>query len=159
MEEFSRKGLHGGSTVAIAKRVGISHPNLFRLFSTKKELFRAVLNRLFETIGREMLHKGEATGDPTRTMEDAWGGLMADRTLMLMLLQGYATCDDPEVRELMHEATRDIFERVEATPGLDADKAHAFSAEGMLYMAAAALDLPSRAPDDAPWAERFLSSG
>ncbi|WP_103503787.1 MULTISPECIES: TetR/AcrR family transcriptional regulator [unclassified Streptomyces] len=159
LDEFSHKGFHGGSTVTIAKQVGISHPNLFRLFSTKKELFLAVLNRLFETVGREMLQRGEAAGgDPRATMEDAWGALMGDRESMLMLLQGYAASEDPDVRDLMHRATREIFERVEALPGFDADQAHAFVAEGTLYMIAAAMDLPSRVSND-PWAERFMTSG
>ncbi|MGW1659084.1 TetR/AcrR family transcriptional regulator [Streptomyces atratus] len=39
LREFSQKGLHGGSTVAIAADAGLSQPNLFRLFATKKELF------------------------------------------------------------------------------------------------------------------------
>ena len=39
--EFSRKGLHGASTDAIAKAAGISQPYLFRLFGTKKELYFA----------------------------------------------------------------------------------------------------------------------
>ncbi|PZG25591.1 hypothetical protein C1I98_34495 [Spongiactinospora gelatinilytica] len=43
--EFSRKGLRGGSTIAIARRAGLSHANLFRLFPTKKKLFLAVLTR------------------------------------------------------------------------------------------------------------------
>jgi TetR/AcrR family transcriptional regulator len=159
LTEFSQKGLHGGSTVTIARQVGISHPNLFRLFSTKKELFRAVLTRLFETIEREMLRRGSGAGaDPMPVMENAWGVLMANRELMLMMLQGYAACEDPGIRDLMHRATREIFEKVEAMPGVDADKAHSFIAEGMLYMVSAAMDLPARVKED-PWAERFLTSG
>ncbi|WP_326829788.1 hypothetical protein OIE13_07570 [Streptosporangium sp. NBC_01810] len=43
-------------------------------------------------------------------------------------------------------------------PGVDADKAHSFVAEGMLYMASAAMDLPTRIKED-PWVERFPTSG
>jgi len=49
MEEFARGGLDGTPTEAIAKRVGISQPYLFRLFRTKKDLFLAVVDRCFET--------------------------------------------------------------------------------------------------------------
>ncbi|MEU9890678.1 TetR/AcrR family transcriptional regulator [Sphaerisporangium sp. NPDC051011] len=159
LAEFSQKGLHGGSTVTIAQQVGISHPNLFRLFSTKKELFLAVLVRLFETIDREMLRRGSDAGaDSMPVMMDAWFGLMADREMMLMMLQGYAACEDPNIRDLMARSTREIFEKVEAMPGFDADQAHSFIAEGMLYMVSAAMDLPGRAERE-PWAERFLASG
>ncbi|PZG31242.1 hypothetical protein C1I98_30265 [Spongiactinospora gelatinilytica] len=159
LQEFAHKGLHGGSTITIARQADLSHPNLFRLFSTKKELFLTVLARVFEIIDREMVRRGEAAGsDPRPAMSNAWGELMGRRELMLMLLQGYAASDDPEIRDLMHHSTQAVFERVEAMPEMNADTAHWFIAEGALYMMASAMDLPARAAED-PWADRFLASG
>src|ERR671929_1258801 len=73
LEEFAARGLHGASTEAIAAQAGISQPYVFRLFGTKKELFKAVVARCFrETLevfqrategkrGEEALHAmGEA---------------------------------------------------------------------------------------------------
>lgn len=159
LKEFSHKGLHGGSTVTIAKEVGISHPNLFRVFPTKRELFIAVLESTFATVDREMLAAGErAEARPLHAMSDAWGALMERRELMLILLQGYAASEDDEIREVMHRWTREVFERMEALPGVGADNAHDFFAAGMLYMAAASMDLPAKAQHD-DWARRFLESG
>ncbi|MBB5836210.1 TetR/AcrR family transcriptional regulator [Kribbella italica] len=159
LREFSHKGLHGGSTVTIAKDVEISHPNLFRVFSTKQQLFRAVLEQAFDQIVQRMVVAGEAAGDEAlQVMTDAWGVLMEDRDLMLILLQGYAACDDPEIRELMHERTQEVFERTEVLPAIGTDLAHDFLAAGMFYMVAAAMDLPARAEKD-EWAGRFLDSG
>ena len=159
LKEFSHKGLHGGSTVAIAKDVEISHPNLFRIYSTKKELFVAVLERTFADIEREMLVPGEKVEDePLRTMADGWGVLMERREVMLILLQGYAAANDPDIRDVMHEWTRDVFERFEALPKVDTDQAHEFFAEGMLYMVATSMGLPDRAETD-EWADRFLTAG
>lgn len=159
LEEFGHKGLHGGSTVAIAKAIGVSHPNLFRIYPTKHELFVAVLQRVFALIEREMLAAGERSeGEPLQAMSDAWGGLMERREIMFMLLQGYAASGDPVIRDIMHDWTRDVFERIEALPGVGEDIAHDFFAAGMLYMSATAIDLPARAADD-PWAARFLASG
>src|SRR5437868_8551790 len=45
--EFAERGLHGASTDEIARRAGISQPYVFRLFGTKKELFKAVVSRCF----------------------------------------------------------------------------------------------------------------
>src|SRR5579872_5049209 len=45
--EFALRGLHGASTEDIARRAGISQPYVFRLFGTKKDLFRAVIARCF----------------------------------------------------------------------------------------------------------------
>ncbi|MCP2281250.1 transcriptional regulator, TetR family [Promicromonospora umidemergens] len=159
LQEFSHKGLHGGSTVNIAKEVEISHPNLFRVFSTKHELFVAVLQQAFGKVETVMLASGEAAeGDPLPTMSDAWGVLMDDRELMLILLQGFAASEDPAIRELMHRWTKEVFERMEALPGVGTDRAHDFFAAGMLYMVATAMDLPARAEHDA-WADQFLASG
>ena len=47
MIEFAEKGYDGTSTDDIAKRAGISQPYLFRLFGTKKELFKATVSRCF----------------------------------------------------------------------------------------------------------------
>ncbi len=159
LSEFSHKGLHGGSTVAIAADVGVSQPNIFRIFSTKHDLFVAVLERVFTKIETTMLAAGEADAQrPLEAMSDAWGTLMAEREIMFMLLQGYAASDDPIIRDLMHDWTREVFERMEALRGMDADSAHDFFAAGMLYMVATAMDLPARAAGDA-WAARFLDSG
>lgn len=159
LREFSHKGLHGGSTMAIARQAGISQPNIFRIFATKRDLFVAVLQWVFRKIESTMLAAGEsAASEPLTAMSDAWGQLMLERENMFMLLQGYAASDDPTIRDLMHEWTRDVFQRVEALPGVGEDASHEFFADGMLYMVATAMDLPARATDD-PWAARFLDSG
>src|SRR5690625_480801 len=80
LEEFGHKGLHGGTTVTIAKQVGISHPNRFRIYPTKHELVIATLERVFDMVEREMLTAGERSPDtPLQAMSDAWGGLMERR--------------------------------------------------------------------------------
>mgnify|MGYP006170551165 CR=1 FL=1 len=48
MSEFARGGYHGTSTEAIAKRVGVSQPYLFRLFPGKKAIFLAASARCLE---------------------------------------------------------------------------------------------------------------
>src|SRR5919205_2006723 len=45
--EFAERGYEGTSTEDIARRAGISQPYLFRLFGTKKELFKATATRCF----------------------------------------------------------------------------------------------------------------
>ncbi|MEU0557008.1 TetR family transcriptional regulator [Dactylosporangium sp. NPDC006015] len=158
LREFSQKGLHGGSTTTIAAEAGLSHPNLFRLFSTKKELFIAALQQVFATIEREMIQRGTAAEAPLPAMEAAWGELIADHDLMSMYLQGYAACHDPDIRAVMQRATRAIFERVERMPGVDAGQAHRFFAEGLIFMVGAVMKLDSE-PTEEDWGARFLFSG
>lgn len=159
LREFSRKGLHGGSTVAIAADVGVSQPNIFRIYPTKKQVFVAALERVFGRVSRTMLAAGERdAARPLEAMADAWGELMADRENMLMLLQGFAASDDDDISELMRGWTRDVFESMAALGDIGDDTSHDFFAAGMLYMVAAAMDLPARAGSD-EWAARFLESG
>ena len=62
--EFARGGLAGTPTEAIAARAGISQPYLFRLFSTKKELFIAAYRRAFARIEGRFIEASEGlTGD------------------------------------------------------------------------------------------------
>src|SRR3954451_20530316 len=49
--EFAAHGYAGTSTVAIAKRVGVSQPYLFQLFGTKKDLFIAAVRECFARVG------------------------------------------------------------------------------------------------------------
>src|ERR671934_1786260 len=91
--EFADHGFEGASTEDIARRAGISQPYLFRLFGTKKELFKASAARCFrETLemfqhaaegkrGEEALH---AIG--TAYMEH----LEEDRTRLRSQMQAYA---------------------------------------------------------------------
>src|SRR6478609_4664485 len=47
MAEFAERGLAAASTEEIARKAGISQPYVFRLFGTKKELFKATVARCF----------------------------------------------------------------------------------------------------------------
>src|SRR5207253_8687144 len=48
--EFALHGLHGTSTEAIAGRIGISQPYIFRLFPSKKALFLAAIDQCFDRV-------------------------------------------------------------------------------------------------------------
>src|SRR5277367_7128539 len=63
--EFAERGLAGASTEDIARRAGISQPYVFRLFGTKKELFRAVTARCF----RETLEMFQRAAEGLRGSE------------------------------------------------------------------------------------------
>src|SRR5207302_10065960 len=81
--EFAERGLQGTSTEDIARRAGISQPYLFRLFGTKKELFKATVSRCF----RETLEvfqraaEGKRGEEALKAMGDAYvEKLLSDRT-------------------------------------------------------------------------------
>jgi AcrR family transcriptional regulator len=154
--EFAARGLHGASTEEIAKRAGISQPYVFRLFGTKKELFKATVARCF----RETLETFQRAAEGKRG-EDALHAighvyvdeLIADRTRLKAQLEAYAACDDPEICEIVRAGYGDLVtyvERVSALPPADVSR---FFATGMLINVMAAMNLRDSGEE---WAQRLL---
>jgi AcrR family transcriptional regulator len=154
VEEFAAGGLVGASTEAIAKRAGVSQPYVFQLFGTKKELFLAVVRQCF---GQTMLAFERAAHDYVpdatpgcNTVLQAIGleyqRLLSNRTNLLVQLQAYAACADPDVRQVVREEFSGLHKRVRELSGASAEELHSFFANGMLLNVAAAVEFGS-APD------------
>jgi AcrR family transcriptional regulator len=155
--EFARTGLHGTSTEKIAAGAEISHPYLFRLFGTKKQLFLACLDRCHERLHETFTGAAEAAGDGDRleAMGKAYVELLADREMLLIQLQGYAACADEEVRATANNGYAELWQLVERLSGAPEEEVRAFFATGMLLNVAAAMDLPQIAGDPG-WALAHL---
>ena len=142
--EFAQRGYHGTPTEAIARRAGISHAYLFRLYGTKKELFLACIDRCFERTLAAFRVAAEGEDDPLPAMGHAYRELLGDRDLLLLQLQTYAAVAEPEIRE----KARDWYERVgnEVAQLAGQERAARFVGQGMLLNVLAALGI-----DDDPW--------
>src|SRR5438874_1525966 len=121
LEEFAARGLHGASTEDIARRAGISQPYVFRLFGTKKELFKAVVNRCF----RETLEMFQRAAEGLRGAQalDAMGNayverLQNDRMRLRAQMQAYVACEDPEICEVVRAGYGDLVAYVERVSDL-----------------------------------------
>jgi AcrR family transcriptional regulator len=145
MTEFAARGLAGTSTEDVARRAGISQPYLFRLFPTKKALFLALVDRCYRRVADTFTAAaGDLTGDEAlEAMADAYERLLDDRTLLLLQMQAYAACDDPEIRAATRAGFKKLWEQVERLTGLPFQTVVDFFAVGMLMNVAAAMDLPS----------------
>ena len=151
VEEFAAGGLVGASTEAIAKRAGVSQPYVFQLFGTKKELFLAVVRQCFE---RTRLAFERAADDyvPEQTpgcnnVLEAIGleyhRLLSNRTNLLVQLQAYAACADPDVRDTVRTEFSALLQQVRELSGESPERIHHFFAEGMLLNVAAAVGFGS----------------
>ncbi|OAA20992.1 transcriptional regulator, tetR family [Frankia sp. EI5c] len=152
VSEFARSGLEGTSTEAIATAAGISQPYLFRLFGSKKGLFLAAVK---ETFSRTVIAFDAAAGERSgqealAAIADAYNDLLAEPSYLLMQMQAYAACGDPEIRSVTRRGFRDLWYAVERLTGVDADIVRAFFAMGMLCNVSAAMDLPAV---DERWAQ------
>jgi AcrR family transcriptional regulator len=144
MAAFAAHGYAGTSTEEVARRAGISQPYLFRLFPTKKALFLALVERCFRRVRDEFAAAaGELTGEEAMTaMADAYEVLLDDRVLLLLQMQAYAACEDPEIRDATRTGFRKLWEQVERITGLPYQTVVDFFAVGMLMNVAAAMNLP-----------------
>jgi AcrR family transcriptional regulator len=154
--EFAARGLEGASTDEIAAKAGISQPYVFRLFGTKKELFKMVVTRCF----RQTLETFQqaAEGKRGEAALEAMGKayvekLLVDRVRLRGQMQAYAACDDPEIREVVRDGYGDLVAYVERVSGLGPEKVSRFFATGMLLNVIGSMGVEDMSE---PWAARLL---
>ena len=141
--EFAVRGLDGTSTEDIARRAGISQPYLFRLYASKKALFIASIDAGFERIiaAFEQAAKGLDDEAALEAIGNAYTELLGDRELLLVQLQAYAACADPEIRVATRKGFRRMWSTVAGLSGASGEKLTTFVAIGMLLNVAAAMEL------------------
>ena len=156
MEEFALRGLDGASTEAIALKAGISQPYVFRLFGTKKELFKASVARcLRETLEIfQRAAEGKRGEEALSAIGEAYGELLGDRVRLQSQLQAYAACSDPEVCEVVRAGYGDLVTYVERVSGVGPEEISRFFAAGMLWNVIAAMDLEHSGEE---WAARLIA--
>jgi AcrR family transcriptional regulator len=153
---FAAGGYEGASTEDIARAAGISQPYLFRLFGTKKDLFKATVARCFrETLemfqrSAEGLRGEEALKAIGRTYMEL---LQSDRTGLKAQLAAYAACDDPEIRDVVKNGYGDLVAYAERVSGGTIEDIANFFAKGMLLNVLAAMQVQDGSE---PWAARLL---
>ena len=146
VEEFARTGYHGTPTEAIARRAGISHAYLFRLYATKKELFLACVERAFDRVEatfRDAAARDRAPGESALgAMGSAYVGMLADRELLLFQLQTSAAAADDDVRAVAQRRYAQLIADItRLSGGAGEDEIESFCAKGMLLNVRAALEL------------------
>ncbi|MFJ4711265.1 TetR/AcrR family transcriptional regulator [Streptomyces sp. NPDC088785] len=155
--EFARGGYNGTSTEAIAKRVGVSQPYLFRLFPGKQAIFLAATRRCCENI-TEVFRKtaeGVAPEKIKEAMGDAYLSLIADDPdMLLMQMQIYVAVAAAEASgdvEFGEEARRlwaEMYDTVLLAMGADVEGAANFLAHGMLINVLVSMGFP---PEHRVW--------
>jgi AcrR family transcriptional regulator len=157
LEEFARRGLDAASTEAIAAAAGISQPYVFRLFGTKKDLFKAVIARCF----RETLELFQRAAEGKRGQEalEAIGRaymdeLLPDRTRLRGQMQAYAACDDGEICEVVRNGYGDLVAYAERVSGAPPEEITRFFAIGMLLNVVSSKGVHDGSE---PWAARLLA--
>jgi AcrR family transcriptional regulator len=157
VEHFAQTGLHGTAVSAITDDVGITQPYAFSLFGTKNGLFLAAVERGFDRVEETFRAAAAAAGEEGAfdAMKESYGGVVTDRSSLLLQLQAYAASGDDDVREVVRRRYAQLYELVRDLSGASRDELVQFFAVGMLINVAAALDLPDLLLSDT-WLEDCL---
>jgi AcrR family transcriptional regulator len=149
--EFANHGLHGASTEAVAREAGITQAYVFRMFGTKKALFLELVGAAFDRFSDGMAHAAEGARGlgALALMGERYHESLADRTTLMLQLQGFAACGDSEVRDLVRSRVARMWDTVADGTDLDPVTVKSFVAFGMLLNNVAALDVGDV---DEPWA-------
>ncbi|AXI78084.1 TetR/AcrR family transcriptional regulator [Peterkaempfera bronchialis] len=157
MTEFARGGYIGTSTEAIARRVGVSQPYLFRLFPNKQAIFLAAATRCLERTRRAFEEAVEGVPDDqvAEAMGTAYGRLIDDRDVLLMQMQMYvavATADasgESEVGDAVRAGWAELWDWLQLRLGADPRVTTDFMAHGMLVNVLVSMGFPA---DHRVWA-------
>src|SRR5437868_8445419 len=157
--EFAERGLEGTSTEDIARRAGISQPYLFRLFGTKKELYKASVTRCFrETLELfQRAAEGKRGEEALHAIGQAYMEQLGTKRVWLRAqMQAYAASDDPEIRAIVRAGYGDLVAYVRRVGEADWPTVWRFFSNGMLLNVLAAMDV-NDAPE--PWMQDLLAGG
>ena len=144
---FGATGLHGTSTETIARDVGVSQPYVFRLFSTKKELFIAAVEWGFrETLSTFQAAARDADDphDAFKRIGEAYLELVQDRRYLDIQMQAYAACSDPEIREVVQLGFGRLVMEVYGATGATPEQLARFFGSGMLINVAVSMGVADR---------------
>ena len=145
---FAKGSYHGSTTAQIARETGVSEPILYRHFASKRELYLACLDTVWERV-RELWDKAiEREQDPAnwlKTIGKAYLEARASARIVLVDLWIQAlteAADDPEIRRALRQQVREV---------------HDFVAGLIRRAQEAGGVLPGRDPDAEAWI--FISLG
>ena len=149
VHEFARGGLHGTPVERIARRVGVAQPYVFSLFSNKRQLFLAALERSFARVAETFedaardYHAGLADAECEDVLE-AMGRaykelLLSDRDHLMLQHQAYAACDDDLVRVRVRHRYAELVELARTLSNAEPERLDDFFRHGMALNVSAAL--------------------
>ncbi|MDT0434103.1 helix-turn-helix domain-containing protein [Streptomyces sp. NPDC005840] len=150
--EFARGGYFGTSTEAIAKRVGVSQPYLFRLFPSKKALFLEVVQRCMDDLVRVFEEAGEGLEgeEAVHAIGDAYTRVISERPeQLLMQMQMYVAvasaeqAGDRELGEAVRAGWMRLWDTVHGPLGAEVGGTTTFMAYGMLINCLVAMGFPA----------------
>lgn len=125
---FAAEGFHGASMQEVAGGAGVTKPVLYQHFTSKHELYRALLGDLGAQLREEVAKAAADASSPRHQVEQgfaAYFAWVAGNTEGFEVLFAGETRRDPEFARELERVERDIAETIAAlivVPGLPADR-------------------------------------
>jgi TetR/AcrR family transcriptional regulator len=133
---FGERGYVGATTDAVAKAAGVSQPYVVRIFGTKAALFQAVLERSLDRLiaaFRQEISENAANGEDLHTcIGRTYIGLLADRGLLLSLMQAFMLGADPEIGPTARAGFMRVYRLLRDEAGFSPEEASQFLSGGMM---------------------------
>jgi AcrR family transcriptional regulator len=145
---FAKSSYHGSTTAQIARETGVTEPVLYRHFASKRELYIACLDSVWQQVRALWEKSVEREPDPAnwvKAIGKAYLEARASARIVLVDLWIQAltvAADDPEIRRALREQVREV---------------HEFVAEVIRRAQEKGGVLPDRDPDAEAWI--FISLG
>src|SRR5215217_7466471 len=161
VRHFAEGGYRGTSTESIAREAEISHPYLFRLFPTKRQLFLDCSDRACAHVA-EVFRRVAAEVPPEQRLERMGRAyieeLLPERHEIQLLMQSYAAAGDPDIQPHVRARYGQLVEEVAALAEVEPGETFTFFAHGMLLNIIATLDVPAIAGTER-WAAQWTALG
>jgi TetR/AcrR family transcriptional regulator len=133
---FGERGYVGATTDAVAKAASVSQPYVVRMFGTKAALFQAVLerslDRLITQFREEITEYQPAKGDLKLCIGRRYLELLADRGLLLSLMQAFMLGADPEIGPTARAGFLRVYRLLRDEGGYSPQEAAEFLQGGMM---------------------------
>jgi AcrR family transcriptional regulator len=132
---FAKSSYHGSTTAQIAREVGVSEPVLYRHFSSKRELYLACLEAVWEQVRALWDDALAREADPQNWLKAIGKAYLEERgagkiVLVDLWIQALTqAADDPEIRRALRAQVREVHDfvaslirRAQAAGGVVADR-------------------------------------
>ena len=131
---FGARGYEGATTDEVARAAGVSQPYVVRMFGTKAALFQQVLERSLDTLlahfRDEIAHP--SSDDLSQCIGRRYVDLLADRGLLLSLMQGFMLGADPEIGPVARAGFLKVYRLLRDEAGFSPEEATGFLQGGMM---------------------------
>ncbi|CAN5202518.1 TetR family transcriptional regulator [soil metagenome] len=133
---FGERGYQGATTDAVAKAAGVSQPYVVRMFGTKSALFQAVLERsldkLINEFRLEIAEQGAGSDELQLCIGRRYVELLADRGLLLSLMQAFMLGADPEIGPVARAGWMRVYRMLRDEAHFTPEQVTAFLEGGMM---------------------------